>query len=94
MPAFDVSIDLTTDAIPPGLAPPVAVERVRAAVAAIPGAGFVSVAWCSGTAPRDAWVRGSQSGRSHAFDGAMGDRLAGWVRTEARRALFPALALA
>ena len=91
MPAFDVSIDLTTDAIPPGLAPPVAVERVRVAVESIAGAGYVDVEWCGSTPPSDVAVRVYKPGQAHPLEGALGERLGRWIRDEVRRALFPAL---
>ena len=89
MTAFDVSIDLTTDAIPPGLPPLVAVERVREAVKAIAGAGYVDVEWRGGSPPSDAAVRVYQPGQAHPLAGALGERLGRWIRDEVRRALFP-----
>ncbi len=55
MPPFDACIDLTMRTVPEGIAPPVAVERVRSAVEELPGAEWISVEWC-GDAPGD-WLR-------------------------------------
>ena len=93
MPAFDISIDLTTDAIPPGLAPPLAVERVRKAVEAIAGAGYVDVEWFGSSPPSDATVRVYKLGQAHPLKGVLGERLSRWIRDEVRRALFPGPAL-
>ena len=93
MPAFDVSIDLSADSIPPGLPPLVAVERVREAVKAIAGAGYVDVEWCGATPPSDAALRVYQPGQAHPLSGPLGERLGRWIRDEVRRALFPGPAL-
>ena len=55
MPPFDVCLDLTVRTVPEGMAPQIAVERVRSAIEALPGAGWVSVEWC-GHAP-SRWLR-------------------------------------
>ena len=55
MPPFDACIDLTTRTVPAGMAPPDAVARVRSAVEALPGAGWISIEW-SGDVPGD-WLR-------------------------------------
>ena len=93
MPAFDISINLTAEAIPPGLPPLVAVERVREAVKAIAGAGYVDVEWCGGARPSGAAVRVYQPGQAHPLGGASAERLGRWIRNEVRRALFPGPAL-
>ena len=89
MPAFDVSIGLTLDAIPSGLPPLVAVERVRETVKAIAGAGSVNVEWCGAIPPSYAIVRVYKPGQAHALKGPFRERLARWIRDEVRRTLFP-----
>ena len=93
LPTLDVAIYLTIDAVPPGLAPPLAVERVRGAVKAIPGIGYVEVAWCGLWPPSDDVVHVYRPGHSHPLGGALGERLGRWIKEEVRRALFPGLAL-
>ena len=55
MPPFDACIDLTVRTVPEAIAPGDAVERVRSAVEALPGAGWISVEW-HGDAP-GRWLR-------------------------------------
>jgi hypothetical protein len=95
MALFDANIDLTEHAIPPGLPPVIAMERVRTAVQAMAGAGAVAVTWCAGHPRGQPWVevRRRDVGGLRWSDEA-GERLATLVRAEVRRALFPSLAVA
>ena len=51
MSLFDVSIDIYPSGLPFGMSPDDAVARVKAAVAAMPGAGWISVEWHIGPQP-------------------------------------------
>ena len=59
---YDVSIDLTEAILSPGMPPSRAAELVRAAVRALPGAGWVSVEDCRGAPPGLRWVTTSRRG--------------------------------
>jgi hypothetical protein len=60
---WDASIDIVAAHLEPGAdGPGDAVARVRAAVESLPGAGWVSVAWC-GRAPAIRWLRVYPPGR-------------------------------
>jgi hypothetical protein len=67
---FDASIDLVAHQLPEGLPPPEATRRARAAVEALPGAGWISVEWC-GHFPVAAagWVRVYWRGRGEVMEG-------------------------
>ena len=85
MPLFDVSIDLSPATVPPGLPPAVAVERVREAVRAIPGAGWVFVQ----EPANRLLLRVTRAGSCWRLEGPLASRVAAEVRAEVRRALFP-----
>jgi hypothetical protein len=80
---WDCSIDLVSAHLEPGSAAPGdAVERVRAAVERLPGAGWISVAWC-GPLPASRWLRVYPRGMSMEPEGdewtAIRDRVAATV---------------
>lgn len=76
---FDASVDITDAMVPPssGVPDTATLIRVRAAVAALPGAGWVSVERCAGTPDGLPWlsVYGAGSARP------LGDKDDGAVRT-------------
>ena len=92
MVQFDTSVDLTEHNIPPGMAPAVAVERVREAVGAMTGAGWVSVEWCGGAPAEASWVRVFKRGVAELLPPPVGDAVAALVKAAVRKALFPGLA--
>ncbi len=85
---WDVSIDLVQAHLEPGTeGPGDAVEAVRAAVERLPGAAWVSVAWC-GNLPANRWLRVFRRGSCMPVDGPEWDR----VRRDVERAVTLALA--
>jgi hypothetical protein len=80
---FDASIDLTDRLVPPGADPYAAISRVRTAVEALPGSGWVSMEWCA-SAPGSSWLRLYRPGYAEAMAGgewdALGDLVEGVVR--------------
>ncbi len=71
---FDASIDLVASQVPDWLPPEDAVRRVREAVEALPGAGWVSVEWC-GNAPHVRWIRLYRPGHGAVMEGPPWDHL-------------------
>ena len=90
---FDASIDLTEHNTPPGMAPAIAVERVREAVGAMTGAGWVSVGWCGGAPAAASWVRVFKQGVAEPLPGPAGEAVAVLLRSTVRKALFTGLAV-
>ncbi len=56
-PPFDASNDLLDDTVPAGMSPPEAVQRVKAAVQALPVAGWTSVDYTGLVPPGLPWLR-------------------------------------
>ncbi len=87
MPPFDACLDLTVRMLPGGVAPDAAVGRVRTAVEALPGAGWVSVEWCGDTPGESRWLRVFPAGRGgEQHDGAWAE-LRERIAAAARQAL-------
>jgi hypothetical protein len=85
---WDACIDIVTAHLEPGAAAPGdAVAKVRAAVERLPGASWVSVAWC-GDLPAQRWLRVFRRGSSMPVDGPEWDK----VRRDVERAVTLALA--
>lgn len=88
MARFDAAIDLTSDRIPPNMPPEEAIERVRHAVQALHGAGWISVGWCSRSSPDRDWVRVFAIGSGEQRSDALGAAIKAFVGLTARRTLF------
>ncbi len=88
---FDASVDLTEHNIPPGMPPAVAVERARAALGALTGAGWVSVEWCGGAPAEASWVRIFKRGAAEPLPGPAGEAVAALLKMTVRKALFSGL---
>jgi hypothetical protein len=84
---FDASLDLRADLVPDNLTPREAVELVRAAVEALPGAGWISVAWC-GHCPPVPWVRVYKPGRGEAMEGGEWDLIEARIKAAAMAAVI------
>ena len=85
---FDCSVDLTVHhANLAGLDRDDMVVRVREAVAALPGANWISVAWCGAPPPTAPWLRLYRPGNCHEQAGDGWDELAATVRQTLHRAL-------
>ena len=89
---FDASVDLTERNIPPGMPPAIAVERVREAIGAMTGAGWVSIEWCGGAPAEASCLRVFKRGAAEPLPGLAGDAVAALLRMTVRKALFPGLA--
>jgi hypothetical protein len=85
---FDASIELVADQLPEGLPLPEATRRARVAVETLPGAGWVSVAWC-GHFPAVAagWVRVYRRGRGEVMEGRSWRDLQAVIEAEVAAAL-------
>ena len=85
---FDVSIDITEAVLTSGSPmPPDAAKRVRNAVQALPGAGWVSVEVCDGTPPGLLWLALYRPGGSERLDGGEWDEIARSVEKAVRTTL-------
>lgn len=85
--SLGVTGHVTDDIVPPGMRPHEAVYRVRTAVEAIPGAGWVSVDY-SGLVPPDLpWIVLHRPGSSAPLEAEKAGDLAARVEATVRRAL-------
>ena len=74
MTSFDACLDLTVRVVPGGTPPKVAVERVRSAVQALPGAAWISVEWCGDAPGESRWLRVFPEGEgAEQWDGTWAD---------------------
>ena len=85
--SFDVTIDLTDDIVPPGVRPHQAVHRVRAAVEAMPGAGWVSVDYFGLIPPGLPWIVLYEAGCVLTLEPALTGDLAARIEATVRVAL-------
>ena len=88
MTAFDASIDLTIHTVPPGTQPSVAVERVRDAVADLPGARWVSVEWCGDAPASLPWIAVYEPGNAVPMTGGAFAAVAMRIEQTVRRVLL------
>lgn len=84
---FDCSIDLTMHTVPSTVPPDQAIRRVRKAIEALPGAGWISVTWCGDAPPELPWLRLYQPGEGGEQTGNEWDALATDIRAATRGAL-------
>jgi hypothetical protein len=84
---WDASIDLVQAHLEaPSADPSQAVEAVRFAVQSLPGAGWVSVAWC-GSLPAVRWLQVFRPGSNLEPEGAEWDALECRIETTVSRVL-------
>ncbi len=84
---FDAIVDVTDAFLPRGMRAEDAVARVREAIAAMPGAGWVDVAACAGAPARLPWLTLYRPGSSHPAEGDAWSGVAAAVEAAVRRAL-------
>ncbi len=87
MPEFDASIDIGPYNLPAHYDPAVAVEAVRHAVEALPGAGWISVEHQGLAPPNAPWLAVYPRGQCAIPDTEQWRQLAGRVETVIRGAL-------
>jgi hypothetical protein len=90
MIAFDAAVELTKHNTPPSMRSLEAIDRVREAVRALPGANNVSVTWCSRPPSAHRWVSVHHNERRAARAVQVTNMLQEMVEVEVRLVLYPA----
>jgi hypothetical protein len=91
MIAFDAEIGLTKQNTPPGMRSAEALDRVKQAIEALPGAGNVSVTWCSRPSPTHKWVLVCHQERRRPMAAIVTAMLEEMIEVEVRLVLYPAV---